>query len=106
MTDAPGEIPIATPSPSGVSQLSAIYQQALEEGACDEGEGALRRAYEIGRKGIAQGTGLLEMATMHHEALARLLGRITRSARVQREVRRAGAFFAESLSAYEMAQRG
>jgi len=106
MTDAPGEIPIAATSAPGAPQLSAIYQQALEEGACDEGESALRRAYEIGRKGIAEGTGLLEMATMHHEALAHLLGRITRSARVQREVRRAGAFFAESLSPYEMAQRG
>lgn len=106
MTDAPGEIPIAATSAPGAPGLSVIYQQALEEAACDEGESALRRAYEIGRKGIAQGTGLLEMATMHHEALARLLGRITRSARVQQEVRRAGAFFAESLSAYEMAQRG
>jgi signal transduction histidine kinase len=86
--------------------LGGVYARALDEGTREVGESALRRAYEIGRQGIAQGVGLLELATVHHQALARILGRISRSARVQREVRRAGAFFAESLSAYEMAQRG
>jgi signal transduction histidine kinase len=101
--------PMAAPDlagPFAARKLAAIYVEALEAGTGESGESALRHAYEIGRKGIAQGVGLLEMATMHHEALARILARFSRSARLQEEVRRAGAFFAESLSPYEMAQRG
>jgi signal transduction histidine kinase len=69
-------------------------------------EDALQRAYEIGRQGIARGIGLLELATIHHEVLARTLKRISKSTRVEEEVRRAARFFIESLSPYEMAHRG
>jgi len=86
--------------------LSTLYTEALEGSGDESVETALRRAYEIGRQGIGQGVGLLELATMHHEALAKALMRISRSSRIEREVQRAGAFFAESLSPYEMAQRG
>src|SRR5206468_7849604 len=54
----------------------------------------------------ARGVGLLELANIHHEALARALKRVSRSARVEQEVRRAATFFIESLSPYEMAHRG
>jgi signal transduction histidine kinase len=102
---APGDLFIAGGRSCGSSDLTTAYSSALSEPDAT-GESILRRAYEIGRQGVAQGVGLLELATMHHEALAKTLGRVSGSAKIEREVRRAGAFFAESLSPYEMAQRG
>jgi signal transduction histidine kinase len=86
--------------------LAPVYTDALRLGSDEDGEGALRQAYEIGRQGIARGVGLLELATMHHEALAKVLKRISKSPQIELEVRRAGRFFAESLSPYEMTHRG
>jgi two-component system NarL family sensor kinase len=72
----------------------------------DPSEGLLRRAYEIGRRALAQGKGVLEMATTHHQALAGTLHRSSRSASLEESLSRARDFFAESLSPYEMAHRG
>ena len=91
---------------TSVRALAPIYVDALQPTSDDDGERALRKAYEIGRQGIACGVGLPEFATMHHEALAKVLKRISKSPRIEEEVRRAAKFFAESLSPYEMAQRG
>jgi len=102
--DSPPRIAVACDS-LATSDLASLYEEALG-GEDDASESVLRRAYEIGRRGTAEGVSLLEMATMHHEALARLLKRVSRSSRIQQEIRRAGAFFAESISPYEMAQRG
>src|SRR6266852_5988510 len=84
----------------------ALYADGLKLYMSDPSEGLLGRAYEIGRWALAQGKGVLEMATMHHEALARILRRSPGSASLEEELRRAGEFFAESLSPYEMAHRG
>jgi two-component system sensor histidine kinase UhpB len=92
--------------PSTERNLGDSYAEALEATMADSGESALRRAYEIGRAGLARGVSLLDMATMHHEVLARIAGRVSHSVRVQHEIRRAGELFAEMLSPYEMAQRG
>jgi two-component system sensor histidine kinase UhpB len=87
--------------------LAPLYADALQAKLGEGGEGVLHRAYEIGRRAMADGLGLLEMATMHHEALARALGRpSSRLDPLAQELRRAGEFFAESLSPYEMAHRG
>jgi signal transduction histidine kinase len=86
--------------------LSMLYANALKVHLADASEGSLRRAYEIGRQALAQGKGVLEMATTHHDALARILRRSPGSASWEEELRRAGEFFAESLSPYEMAHRG
>src|SRR4051812_40340706 len=90
--------PAATGLPA-VRDLAPLYADALARAEGNGAtEGALQRAYELGRQGIARGVGLLDLANMHHEALARTLKRISRSARVQEEVRRAANFFIESLS--------
>jgi signal transduction histidine kinase len=106
MSQGAGGSPASEVDPLAARDLGRIYADALEAASSGADETALRRAYEIGRQGIAQGVGLLEMAAMHHEALARRLGCVTRSPGVEQEIQRAGDFFAESLSAYEMAQRG
>ena len=98
--------PPVAPSTPPAGHLASLYAHALRPNLTVQRESALRKAYEIGRKGIAQGVGLLEMATMHHEVLAETLLRISKSPRIAREVQRAGEFFAETLSPYEMARRG
>src|SRR5207245_7990386 len=48
---------------------------------------------------------ILELVAMHHEALARLSKRGPGSVALPQRIVRAGEFFAESLSPYEMAHR-
>ena len=93
-------------SPGRGPRLAPLHAEALKIDPDGTGERFLQPADETGRQGIAQGVSLLELSRMHHVALAKALMRISRSARIQEEVRRAGASFAESLSPYEMAQRG
>jgi signal transduction histidine kinase len=84
----------------------ALYAAGLKVYLGDPSEGLLRRAYEIGRRALAQGKGVLEIAAMHHEVLAKLLRRSSGSTSLEADLRRAGEFLAEMLSPYEMAHRG
>ncbi len=86
--------------------LARSYASDLEEYLAAGGEGVLRRGYELGRRAIAHGTGVVELATIHQEALARLLLRSRPPGALEATLRRAEEFFAESLSPYEMALRG
>jgi signal transduction histidine kinase len=61
----------------------------------------LVRGYEIGRRALAAGCGVLDMAAMHHRALAGAV-----STNVPQLLARAHEFFAESLSPFEMTHRG
>ncbi len=87
-------------------ELAEQYKTALEEYLAGAGEDALRRAYQLGRKAMADGLGVLEMAAIHHKSLAAILaGALTPQERVQ-AAEWAAHFFAESLSSFEMALRG
>src|SRR2546421_3932862 len=86
--------------------LASLYADALRANLAETTEGTLRRAYEIGRQGFSQGLGILELVAMHHEALAMLSTGDSQSAALPQQIVRAGEFFAESLSPYEMAHRG
>jgi light-regulated signal transduction histidine kinase (bacteriophytochrome) len=63
-------------------------------------EAARLHAHELGRKALIGGAGVLDIVTLHHEALARL----NRVAELPLE--RAAEFLAESLSPFEMSLRG
>jgi len=91
---------------SGHRDLAALYADALRANLAERSEGALQRAYEIGRQGFAQGLGILELVAVHHEALATLSKRDGGSVPLSQQIVRAGEFFAETLSPYEMAHRG
>ena len=94
-------------STSEVWKLEQAYAGALEEYLSMGGEGALRNAYELGRTALADGWGLLDVAAMHHAAVAPLVLRIDRPAlQITQELDRAHEFFRESLIPYEMALRG
>jgi light-regulated signal transduction histidine kinase (bacteriophytochrome) len=63
-------------------------------------EGARLHAHELGRKALTGGVGVLDIVTLHHEALASL--REAGSLPLDR----AAEFLAESLSPFEMSLRG
>jgi light-regulated signal transduction histidine kinase (bacteriophytochrome) len=101
-------------------QLAEAYSAGLRAHRAGAGEAALARAYELGRKAAMQGWSLLDLAVLHHEALAQLLsggapaaasasaapadGTIADPARTA-ALALAAQFFTECLSPFEMALR-
>ena len=67
------------------------------------GEADLARAYELGRKGLGEGRGVLRMVALHHEAMVELMkpGHAGQ-ALDPGAFMRASAFFSESMSSFEM----
>jgi signal transduction histidine kinase len=70
------------------------------------GEVALGRAYELGRRAINEKKSLMEIASLHHQALHGRLAGAEGGARYQDLLAAAAEFLAETLSPYEMAHRG
>jgi len=83
------------------------YASALAGHLEGAGEAALHRAYEIGRRAIAEGRGVLDVVAVHHEALRRVLApHGGPSAETARIVLAAESFLIECLSPFEMIHRG
>jgi GAF domain-containing protein len=82
------------------------YVAALRGYLLAGAESQLRTAYELGRTAVADELGVLELADVHHEALVAVLSTERRGKEIERITRAAGDFFRESLSAFEMVQRG
>ena len=82
------------------------YRSVLLEYAGHRGEAALGRAYELGRRAIADGKSLVEIVSLHHQLLQGIV-RKTREEKRHEELLTASAdFLAESLSPYEMVHSG
>jgi len=88
------------------TSLAEDYRSALSEYAARSGEAALRRAYELGRKAMTEGKSLVEIVTIHHEALQGILGEEKKEKGHGKLLRASADFLAESVSPYEMAHRG
>lgn len=84
--------------------LLAAYTAALREYLHGGGEIMLQRAYELGRRALTDGIGVLEMATLHRLAMGTLASSAPRP--VRETIAVASQFFAESLSSFEMTHRG
>jgi GAF domain-containing protein len=82
------------------------YASAFAEYVSEPTEDALRRAYELGRDAVSGALSVLELASVHHEVLLSELSRVRGRAEVERVANAAAEFFLESLSAFEMVQRG
>src|SRR5437867_3280938 len=87
-----------------LSELSERYVFALRSYLATEGEAALHAAYELGRRAVGEGLGVLGMAKIHQEALAAVL--LPRMVENQREVPAVESFFLEALSPFEAQHRG
>jgi signal transduction histidine kinase len=82
------------------------YLSAFGENARGGGEAALGRAYELGRRAIAEKKSLMEIASLHHQALEGMLAEADSAGRRQELMAAAAGFVSEILSPYEMAHRG
>jgi hypothetical protein len=86
------------------NKLRRSYTSGFHAYLRDANERTLRAAYELGREALTSGLGVLDLALVHHEALASAL----REAEVddlERITRQAADFLLDSLSAFEMVQR-
>ena len=82
--------------------LAREYAEALHAYVSGAGEAALTRAYELGRTAAGAGLGILDVAMLHHDALARLP---PPTAAGRAPVEMAAQFLSESLSPFEMTLR-
>ncbi len=87
-----------------LDELEKQYASALDECLAGGGEMALEHAYELGRKAIANGLGILDLAAVHQKALARVLQRAPQES--AETIKEAAQFFAESIAPFEMTFRG
>jgi hypothetical protein len=87
-------------------QFEAAYASALAAHLEAGGESTLRAAYELGRDAVVGELSVLDVAGAYHRALTDALRRARDREDVVRTTRAAGEFLVESLSAYEMVQRG
>jgi Phosphoserine phosphatase RsbU, N-terminal domain/GAF domain len=91
---------------SGADRFETAYAAALGEYLLDPSEASLQVAYELGREAVSRQLSVLELAVAHQEALLPTLGCASDPAEAQEIARAAGDFFLESLSSFEMVQRG
>jgi transcriptional regulator with GAF, ATPase, and Fis domain len=90
-----------------MSGFGILYLNSLRGYIRRPCEETLRTAYELGRDAVQRELSVLDLAIAHHDGLARALSD-TVAAPQERErlVHAAGDFFLESLSAFDMVQRG
>ncbi len=86
--------------------LKDDYEQALRDYLTGEGEMPLMRAYECGRSILLEGLGVMDMASIHHQALLELLPTFSDPIRIRRALAVSDKILKESLSPFEMAYRG
>src|SRR5437016_4381889 len=82
------------------------YRSSLREYAAGGGELALGRAYELGRRALNEQKSLIEMASLHHQAVLALIRDAESDKQREESIRAGSEFLAECLSPYEMAHRG
>jgi len=88
------------------ARFSGDYLDALRGFLANEGEPALQRAYELGRKAIADGLGVLEMTRLHQAALESLIASGSQAGDGAGWIHAAAGFLMEALSPFEATHRG
>lgn len=87
-------------------RFRTAYASAFIDYLLDPGETTLSVAYELGREAVGRQLSVLDLAIAHQEAQLSALLDGSDPAEMQQVVRAAGEFFLESLSSFEMVQRG
>lgn len=90
----------------GPRQFRTAYASALSDYLRDPTESSLRLAYELGREAVSRQLSVLDLTVIHQETVSSALAEISGLTEVQQFIRAAGDFFLESLSSFEMVQRG
>jgi Phosphoserine phosphatase RsbU, N-terminal domain len=86
------------------NELRSSYAAGLQAYLRDPNEHTLHAAYELGREAVTRELDVLDLALVHHEALAAALCAADPD-ELERLTRSAGDFLVESLSAFEMIRR-
>src|SRR5262249_40247103 len=89
-----------------VSIWQAEFTSALEAHLAAGEEAGLLGAYDLGRKALAAGLGVLDVASLLHDALLSVCRRAQAPEESGRMVEAARDFMLECLSPFEMAYRG
>ncbi|MGC8638772.1 MAG: ATP-binding protein [Isosphaeraceae bacterium] len=87
-------------------ELRDKYVTALRDHLVEGGETSLHEAYDLGRRALTSGLGVVNLALLHHESLASILGCLPTAEASVKAARGAAEVQAESLSVFEMALRG
>jgi signal transduction histidine kinase len=82
------------------------YRSALDSYAANRSELTLGRAYELGRRALAEQLSVVELASLHHRAVIDLLDAAETQQPEEDLLRVSAEFLAECVSPYEMAHRG
>ena len=90
------------PTPSVLEATVEAYRQALAQYLASQDESQLVRAYEAGRKALADGLCVLDMAHVHLQAFEQILEEYCGVWDGSRIRAIANSFFMESLGPYEM----
>ena len=86
-----------------MDEMAREYTAALRRYLKRGSEADLQRAYEIGRRALGEGVGVLGMVAMHHQAMADIFAGLEGAKTLHAQVLKgAGTFFTESMSPYEM----
>jgi signal transduction histidine kinase len=83
--------------------LANDYSAALQAYLADPEEAGLERAYALGRRALAEGLGVLEMATVHSRALPATLATASDHGDRAKRLEAVERFFVEASSPFEMA---
>jgi hypothetical protein len=86
------------------NELRRSYAAGLHAYLRDPNERTLRAAYELGREAVTRELDVLDLALVHHEALAAALRRADPDD-IERLTHSAGDFLVDTLSAFEMIRR-
>jgi len=89
-----------------VKELEQEYQSAFQDYLANEGEAPLQRAYELGRRAMAENLGVLEMLAVHRTTLETILRETKTAEESLRKVHAADGFLMESLAPFEITHRG
>jgi signal transduction histidine kinase len=89
-----------------VNEAATTYPTSLRDYLGGAGESALQQAYQIGRRALEAGTGLVAIADIHHSCLRELLAHDVGIDERHRILTGAAQFFAECISPYEMTYGG
>lgn len=83
--------------------LADKYREILQEYLKEGGEIFLSQGYDLARRALVDGRGVLDLADIHHRALQQICEDTERDVGLMWA---AGDFFAECLSPFEMSHRG
>jgi len=70
--------------------LREQYTRTLQDYLAEAVETNLNHAYELGRRALAEGLGVLEMASLHHLALATVVGSVRTPEEMRSASRKSG----------------